>query len=134
MQEVQMVDGKWSQQERALLTSPQSCSCSCCRCWTLCWAGGSCSWSAPLPCRSLCSSGWVHPSPSYFSPLNERKGPGNIIVIQLVVFLTCMCRFYFYLFLLYSFTFKSFVSCSVRCVYICIFYVLFFHVLSSARF
>lgn len=52
-----------------LLTSPQSCSCSCCRCWTLGWAVGSCSCSAPPPCRSPCSFGSVRPSPSCSSPL-----------------------------------------------------------------
>lgn len=68
-QRVQMT----SSRRTGLLTSPQSCSCSCCRCWTLCWAAGSCSSSAPLPCRSPCSSGWTLLSPSYSSPLEVNE-------------------------------------------------------------
>lgn len=59
---------------RGLLTSPQSCSCSCCRCWTPCSAADSCSSSAPRPCQSLCSFEWARLSPSYFCPLDEREG------------------------------------------------------------
>lgn len=65
---------QWPEQEVwGLLTSPRSCSCSCCRCWTLCWAVGSCSSSAQPPCRSLCSFGSVRPSPSYSSPLDAKR-------------------------------------------------------------
>lgn len=60
-------------EREGLLTLPRSCSCSCCRCWTLCWAGGSCSGSAPPLCRSRCSSEWERPSPSYSSLLEDER-------------------------------------------------------------
>lgn len=64
---------RWGREARVVLTSPRSCSCWCCHCWTPCWAAGSCSSSARPPCQSLCSSEWAHLSPSYFCPLDERE-------------------------------------------------------------
>lgn len=60
-------------EQGSLLTLPPSCSCSCCRCWTPCWAGGSCSGSVPRLCRSRCSSEWERPSPSYSSLLEDKR-------------------------------------------------------------
>ena len=57
--------------DRATLTFPQSCSCSCCRRWTPCWpAGSSCS-ASPRPGPSLCYAGWCCAT-SFLLLLSER--------------------------------------------------------------